>query len=253
MDWGVGEYEVTAKELEPFAERVVAEAAVQPGERVLDLGCGTGNAAALAAATGAQVVGADPAGRLVEVARGRVPEAQFVVAGAEDLPFEDASFDCLISIFAVIFAPDAEASMAEIVRVLKPTGRALITSWVPTGPIDAGLGTFRRAVGELSPEPPGKRMAWGDPDAVRALVERHGGHADVRVVEHRFIIDSPEQWIESFVERHPLGIPMAAALDKAGRLDEVRATAVERLRQGSEPAEGGRALPTSALVTRITR
>ena len=253
MDWSVGEYEVTAEELLPFAEAVVAEAALEPGERVLDLGCGTGNAASVATRSGADVVGADPAQRLVAVARERVPDAEFVVAGAEDLPFEDASFDCVVSIFGVIFAPDPERAIGELVRVLKPDGRALITSWVPVGPIDAGIGTFLRATGELSAEPPRKRFPWGDAGEVRALAERHGAHADIRVESGRFVITSPEDWIENFVTRHPLGIPLAAALDRAGRLDDVRARAVARMREGGEATDGGFALPTSALVTRLTR
>src|SRR4051812_22967201 len=100
MDWGVGQYEVTADELLPFSRAVIAEADLQPGERLLDVGCGTGNAAAVAAESGADVAGVDPAPRLVEVARERVPSGEFVVAGAEALPFDDATFDCVVSIFA---------------------------------------------------------------------------------------------------------------------------------------------------------
>jgi SAM-dependent methyltransferase len=253
MDWGVGDYELTADELMPFSEIVVAEAAPQPGERVLDLGCGTGNVSALAARAGAQAVGIDPATRLVEVARERVPEAEFVVGGAEDLPFDDASFDCVLSIFAVIFAPDVERAMAEVVRVMKPEGRAFITSWVPKGTIDAGIGTVRRALAELSPEPPRKPFPWGDPDEVRALAERHGAHAEIRTERMSWVVPSADLWIDRFLERHPMGIPMAQELDEAGRLDDVRASAIESMRDGGEQADGGLKLSTEALVTRLSR
>jgi SAM-dependent methyltransferase len=252
MDWGVGEYELTATELLPFADLVVAEAAPRPGDRVLDLGCGTGNVSAVAVATGAEVVGIDPSERLVGVARERVPDAELLVGSAEDLPFEDASFDVVISLFAVIFTPDPERAMAEIVRVLKPGGRALITSWVPAGPIDAGIGTFVRAAAALSPKPPAKRFAWGDADEVRALAERHGAQADVRVESRTNVIDSPDEWIGRFAERHPMGIPMAAALEQAGQLDEVRARAAERMREGAEQTDEGLAMTTSALITTLT-
>src|SRR3954451_6604160 len=97
VDWSVGEYERTAAELEPAARHVVALAAPAPGERVLDLACGTGNAALLAAPAGARVTGLDAASRLVEVARARAAaagaDAEFVVGDALDLPFDDGSFD----------------------------------------------------------------------------------------------------------------------------------------------------------------
>jgi SAM-dependent methyltransferase len=253
MDWGVGQYEVTADELMPFSRAVVAEAALQPGEKVLDVGCGTGNAAAVAAQAGADVAGVDPSPRLVEVARERVPDGEFVVAGAEALPFDDATFDCAFSIFALIFAPDPEQGMDEIVRVLKPGGRAFVTSWVRTGPIDAGVGTFVRAATALSGDSPRGRFPWGDADEVRALVERHGGRPDVRVETHRYVVPSAQAWVDRFVERHPMGIPMAQALERAGRLDEVRAEAVQRLHDGGDEVDGGLELETSALVTRITR
>ena len=253
MDWGVGDYELTADELMPFAEIVVAEAAPEPGERVLDLGCGTGNAAALAVETGAQVIGIDPAQRLVGVARERVPDADFVIGGAEDLPFDDASFDCVVSIFAVIFATDVERAMAELVRVMKPDARAFITSWVPKGPIDAGIGTVARAFTELGHAPPRKRFPWGDPDEVRALAGRHGAHADIRVEAFRYVVPSAEVWIDRFLQRHPMGIPMTKALDEAGHLDEVRALATERMRENGEQVDGGLKLSTEALVTRLSR
>jgi SAM-dependent methyltransferase len=254
MDWGVGDYELTADELMPYAEVVVAAAAIQPGERVLDLGCGTGNAAAVAVAAGAEVVGIDPAERLIDVARERVPDAEFLVGSAEDLPFADESFDCVVSIFAVIFAPDADRAVAEVVRVMKPDGRAFITSWVPAGPIDAGIGTLGRAVAELSPDPPRRSsQMWGKADEVRALAERHGAHADIRVEPSSFVVPSADVWIDRFLRRHPMGIPMAAALEKAGRLDDTRALAIERMRDNGEQVDGGLKLSTQALVTQLSR
>src|SRR4051794_10485019 len=113
MDWGQGRYERAAADLEPVAERVVALAGLAPGERVLDLGCGTGNVALLMARAGATVTGVDPSERLVSVARERVPDAGFVIGSAEALPFDDAAFDVVISVFGVVFAADAERALAE--------------------------------------------------------------------------------------------------------------------------------------------
>ena len=96
-------------------------AGLRPGERVLDVGCGTGNAALLAAERGAGVVGVDPAGSLLELAAadaaGRGLEATFLVGDAGDLPVADESIDLVVSVFGVIFAPDAGAAAAELARV----------------------------------------------------------------------------------------------------------------------------------------
>src|SRR6476661_1655572 len=131
MDWGLGRYEDTASALEAASIHVVDLARLVPGERVLDIGCGTGNAALRAAREGAETTGLDPAVRLIEVARGRAAaegvDADFVVGQAESLPFEDASFDVVLSVFAVIFTADPERAISELLRVLRPHGRALVS------------------------------------------------------------------------------------------------------------------------------
>ena len=137
VDWSAGEYERTAAELEPAAHDVVARAAIAPGERVLDIACGTEIAALIAAAAGARVHGLDAAPLLIEVARARAAEAgldaEFVVGDALDLPFDDGAFDAVLSVFGVIFVPDPARAVAEIVRVLVPGGRALLSAWRPEG------------------------------------------------------------------------------------------------------------------------
>src|SRR3954471_20220970 len=166
VDWSAGEYERTAGELEPAACHVVERAAIAPGERVLDLACGTGNAARAAAAAGAPVTGLDSAPRLVEVARERVPDAEFVVGDALELPFDDGAFDVVVSVFGVIFVPDPARAIAEIVRVLAPGGRALLSVWRPEGPIHRMVGVLGRggaaAAGGPGP-PPGARAGRASP------------------------------------------------------------------------------------------
>src|SRR3954447_17323591 len=118
VDWSAGEYERTAAELEPAARHVVGRAAIAPGERVLDIACGTGNAALLAAAAGARVHGLDAAPRLIEGARARAAEArldaELGVGAALTLPFEDGVFDAVVSLLGVIFVPDPARAVAEI-------------------------------------------------------------------------------------------------------------------------------------------
>jgi ubiquinone/menaquinone biosynthesis C-methylase UbiE len=150
VDWGIGRYERTAGELEPVAERALASMQPQPGERVLDLATGTGNAALLAARTGASVVGLDSAPRLVDVARDRARQAEldveFIVGDIHELPFADDAFDLVVSVFGLIVAADPDRAVRELSRVLRPGGRSLVTVWIPAGPIDALVSNFARAL-----------------------------------------------------------------------------------------------------------
>ena len=128
VELGLGRYEETARALEPASAHVVDLARLVPGERVLDIGCGTGNAALRAARAGTETIGLDPASRLIEVARERAAaegaEAHFVVGQAESLPFDDATFDVVISVFGVIFTADPEGAISEMLRVLQPAGES---------------------------------------------------------------------------------------------------------------------------------
>lgn len=141
MDWGLGHYEITAQKLLPAAKVLVAAAAVRPGERVVDVGSGTGNAALLAAAAGAHVTAVDPTPRLLALASAAAQreglDVTYEAGEAAAIPSPDASFDCLLSNFALIFAPDPDAAVAEIARVLRADGRAAFTAWIPGGAVGA--------------------------------------------------------------------------------------------------------------------
>ena len=157
IDWGTGHYEETAAQLQRAAEAVIAAARVRVGERVLDVGCGTGNAALLAAQAGAHVIGVDPAARLLDVARDRAVAEQlavtFLPGDAAAIPVDDASADAVVSVFAVIFAPDPEAAAAEMARVLAPGGRIVLSAWWPDGAMirmnSKAAGAIAQAMGEI--------------------------------------------------------------------------------------------------------
>src|SRR5579859_3130955 len=177
VDWGRGDYEMLAVELEPAAAHVVALAGLDAGERVLDIATGTGNAALAAARAGARTTGVDAAVRLIELARQRAAseglDASFVVGDLHGLPFPAESFDCVMSVFGIIFADDPERAAAEFMRVLAPGGRGLISVWVPVGPIDAMIGVFMRAVAQATGSKP-NRFGWNDEHAVRRLFAPYG-------------------------------------------------------------------------------
>ena len=120
FDWGIGRYEDTARPGRAAARVVVDAVAPAAGEHVADVGTGTGNAALLVAERGARVTGVDPAPRLLEVAReaaaGRGLDATFALGEAASLPLADGDADAVLSVFGVIFAPDAVAAAAELAR-----------------------------------------------------------------------------------------------------------------------------------------
>jgi SAM-dependent methyltransferase len=237
LDWGIGHYEQTAAELEPVAEHVVSLAGLRSGERVVDLATGTGNAALLAARRGAVATGLDSASRLIEVARGRAATAgldvSFVVGDIQAPPFESGSFDVALSVFGLIFAADASRAFEEMIRVLRPDGRALLAVWVPAGPVDAAVGTFGRAVAAATGSTP-RRFAWHDEAAVSELAARCGATVQIHEGELRITGASPEAYLTGNEQHHPMSLAGRAVLERAGTYGEVRDRALAILREGNQ-------------------
>lgn len=235
-DWGAGRYEIAAAELAPVSEAVVERAALAVGEDVVDLACGTGNAALLAADRGARVVGVDGAPRLLEVARARARErgleVDFREGGLASLPVEDDAADVVLSVFGVIFADEPATAMAEVARILRPEGRALMTAWIPAGPIDAMLTAMRETLGG----PPPKRFAWSDTEAVGTLA----GGAGLRLrgstrAELAIRADSVDAYLDGG-EEHPMAIAMRPAVQRAGVAQKMRDAMAAVLRDANEDA-----------------
>lgn len=245
LDWGIGRYEHTARELEPVAAHVVGLAQLREGERVLDIGCGTGNAALAAARAGADVTGLDRSQRLLSVAAERADaerlDVSFVLGDAQELPFEDASFDVVVSVFGIVFAADAERAFAEMVRVLRAGGRALLSAWIPEGPMNATLRVLGQAVAEATGSEQ-QRFAWHDRTKVGGLARRH--RIDVAFHEGTLTVvaGSPEEYFADAEANHPMSIATRPVLERAGTYEDARARALAALRDGNED-------PTGFLVT----
>jgi SAM-dependent methyltransferase len=246
VDWGIGEYEHAARELEPAAVRVVELANVAERESVLDVGCGTGNAALEAARAGGIVTGVDPAERLVAVADERARalglDASFLVGDAQALAFRDGTFDAVVSVFAVIFAPDGEAAVSELVRVVRPGGRIVISCWFGSRALSQAIAVAQRhlaATGTSPPPHPGA-IDWSDRAVVTEAFERRGAAVQVTEHEHFFTGESAEAYWDDLGEHHPLAIAARRALERAGTYDAVRAEAIGVLDAGNERQDGFR-------------
>ncbi|MBF6621505.1 MAG: methyltransferase domain-containing protein [Patulibacter sp.] len=257
-DWGTGRYEHTAAQLAPAAARAVEAADVQPGDRVLDLACGTGNAALLAAMRGAQVTGLDPAERLLDVAAGRARAAGVEVAWAPgvatELPFDDGAFDAVLSVFGVIFAAPAEDAVAELVRVTADGGRIVLTTWTDGGAIAAGSGVLMRAVvaatGASSTAGPAPR-SWGDPDYVAGLFAPHGLVPQIERIPHVFEAASPDAFADEWLEQHPMWLAARPLLGDDGYAG-LREPLIAALSAGNEDPAAFR-VTSEALLIRIDR
>jgi ubiquinone/menaquinone biosynthesis C-methylase UbiE len=198
--WASGDFSVVASRIVFQAEHLCETADLQAGWRVLDVATGSGNAAIAAARRGCEAVGVDYVPALLE--RGRVRaeaehlDVEFVDGDAEDLPFPDASFDAVISIYGVMFAPDHQKAASELARVCRPGGRIALASWTPDGFIGDTFRVFSRYL----PPAPGLRppVSWGDEAYLDSLL----GNITASVASYRrtavFRFRSAEENVDFF-------------------------------------------------------
>ncbi|WP_173921548.1 class I SAM-dependent methyltransferase [Agromyces sp. Marseille-P2726] len=189
--WASGDYPTLASDLIwQLGPRVVAAADVRPGDRVLDVAAGSGNAAIPAALRGAMVVASDLAPELFDVGRRLAAEAgaelEWREADAEALPFPDDAFDAVLSTVGVMFAPHHERAADELVRVSKPGARIALISWTPEGFIGQMFKTMKPYAPPL-PEGAQPAPLWGDEQHVRDLLGDRV--SDLTVTRETVVID----------------------------------------------------------------
>ena len=175
--WGVGEYPLMARQLEPAAVATVDAAAVLAGDRVVDVATGTGNAALLAAERGGQVIGVDFEPALLRLAEQRTQDAgrdvQWLRGDLAALPLPDDSVDVVLSVFGVMYATDQAAAAGELARIAAPGARVVLASWVP-GSVLPAMGQVLSGYLPPPPASSGPPSRWGDPVALRTLLEDSG-------------------------------------------------------------------------------
>lgn len=180
--WSEGDFAMVAGLVMMVAEELAEALDIVPGERVLDVACGSGNGAIAAARRAwGNTVGADFVPALLERGRERAAaerlDVEFIEADATSLTFEDGEFDVVESIFGAMFAADQEKAAAELLRVCKPGGRIGMANWVP----DSGVGQMFMTIAKHAPPPPGVKppLLWGTEERLRELFGN--GISDLRV------------------------------------------------------------------------
>jgi SAM-dependent methyltransferase len=250
--WSVGDYPEIATRIAGAADVLVELVGVQSGEQLLDVATGSGNVALAAALLGANVTGLDLTPELLETARARAAEAgleiEWLEGDAEELPFEDASFDRVTSCFGVIFAPRHQLAASELVRVARPGASIGLAAWTPEG-LNGKM--FTTVGSYMPPPPPGfvPPVAWGDEDYVRGLFHDSGAVLSFERKTVTFTHDSPESWVEHNAQVLGPTILAKAALEPQGRWGELEAELIGLYQEANEAEDGTLRFEAEYLVT----
>jgi ubiquinone/menaquinone biosynthesis C-methylase UbiE len=217
--WASGDFHVVARQVMTVSEDVVATADPAAGSRVLDVACGSGNAALVAARRYCEVTGIDYVPALLERARARAAAELLPVifkeADAQALPFADGAFDTVVSVFGAMFAPDQEKTARELARVCRPGGRIAMATWDPAG----YGGVFFKLHAKYVPPPPGLKPAlrWGTQDGINELLGPWT--KDLRVEKRwaTFYFKSIPHFIDEFEKWFGPTVRVLETVDAAGR------------------------------------
>ena len=216
--WTSGDYAAVAARIVIIAEELVEAADLRAGARVLDVAAGSGNATLAAARRGCEVVGVDYVPELLERGRLRADaeglEVEFVTGDAEALPFEDGSFDAVISVLGVMFTPNQEQAAAELLRVCRPGGRIALASWTP----DSFVAEMFRTVTAHAPQPPGLKPPglWGTEERLEELLGAGLETLETRRRQFVFRYRSPDEFARFFANNYGPVTTAASRMDDGG-------------------------------------
>jgi SAM-dependent methyltransferase len=240
--WSTGDYGKVGVTLTLMAEQLAEAADLKAGQRVLDVASGNGNASLAAARRFSEVTAVDYVPMLLEEGRQRAEaeglSVDFREGDAEDLPFEDASFDVVISTLGVMFAPNQKKAAAELLRVVKPGGTIALASWVP----DGYIGGLFKTIGKYVPPPAGIKppFLWGTEEGLDELLNSGIGSLQSRRRTFVWRFPSARYHVEFMREYY-------GPLNKAfGALDEEGQDALEQdlisLAERYNSADNGKAV-----------
>jgi ubiquinone/menaquinone biosynthesis C-methylase UbiE len=226
VTWSSGDYASVATTIHYMSELLCEAIELRAGEQLLDVATGSGNAAIAAARRGARVIGIDYVPRLLQRAQLRADaegvDLDLLQADAEALPFPDDSFDTVVSVVGVMFAPNQPQAAGELIRVCRPGGLVALANWTP----DGFIGALLRLVGSFVPPPPGltSPTRWGTRDGITDLL---GKNIDCTFIDrtHRFNFESAAHFAEFFIQNYGPTERAYASLDAERREEYSRALA----------------------------
>jgi SAM-dependent methyltransferase len=251
--WGGGDYARIAELILPVSRALVDACAISAGQEVLDVAAGNGNLTVLAGEEGASVVASDFSPGQVELGRKRTADegldVEWVIADAEELPFEDDRFDCAASVFGAMFAPRPDRVAPEMFRVVKPGGTVGMANWGPYGS-QGELFECMAKHGPPLPEGVPNPREWGLEEVVQ---ERLGPYASSLRAERttvRWEFDSFEHAMQTFGSAGP------SAAARAAMTDEQRTalvTEAQALMQRHNKADDGRVVVEPEYLQVVAR
>ena len=246
--WSSGDYAVIGTTLQIVGETLCEAVDIAAGARVLDVAAGNGNASLAAARRGADVVASDYVPALLAGTQARAAAEGLTIAtreaDAELLPFEDASFDAVLSVFGVMFTPNQERAAAELARACRPGGRIGIANWTP----DGFIGQMFKIVGRYVPPPAGVRspLEWGTQARVTELFGANVRSIDAQPKQFVFRYRSTQHWVDTFRNYYGPTLKAFAALD-AEQQAAFEAELVALGNQHNTSSTGGFRVPSDYL------
>ena len=250
--WAAGDYDAIVDYIWSIGGDLVGRVGVGEGDAVLDVACGTGNASIPAAEAGGRVTGLDLTPSLLEGARRRAADAgveiDWIEGDAEALPFEDGSFDVVLSTLGVMFAPRHEVAAAELGRVMRPGGRLGVAAWTP----DGSIGRFFASMSPFAPEPPPGFQPpplWGTREHVERIFEGTGLELRFEEAAVAFEFDSIEAAVDEYWDNFGPIVTLRAMVEPEGRGDELREAIAGTFEASNRATGGGVAYDGEYLIT----
>jgi SAM-dependent methyltransferase len=250
--WGAGDFASLGQYISGVGERVVARAGIEPHKDVLDVACGTGNAALPAARAGARVTALDLVPKLLEHGRMNAAaagvEVDWVEGDAEELPFDDDAFDRVFSTFGHMFAPRHQRVAEEMARVCRPGGVIATCTWTPEGTV----GDVFAASAAFMPPPPefaSPPILWGTEDHVREMFGAPASNFEFERHSATIEWESLEEWADYFFDRFG---PLVTARQMLGeQFSELGERIVAIFEERNEATDGTLLLPQEYLLSVI--
>jgi len=252
--WAAGDFPQIATTIQDASDVTIERLGIEPGQALLDVATGSGNAAIPAAQQGARVVGLDQVPELLAAAQARAAEVgveiEWVEGDAEALPFDSALFDRVSSVFGVIFAPRHQQAADELVRVTRAGGRIAVAAWTAEG-LNGQM--FKTLGVHLPPPPPELKppVLWGDEEYVRDLFS--DSHLELSFERHTLAVawESVESWVAHCEEKLGPTILAKAALEPQGKWDAAHADLVALYERYNNATDGSLNAPAEYLVSVI--